>query len=67
MTDFDDIRDRLADVEQRVESGAPGIVAVGDSGSDQYPTPEEFEQRYGHPPEESDGLVIRVPEEAAEY
>lgn len=65
MTDLDDIRDRIEDLEQRADPTASGIVAVG-AGED-YLSPDEFSERYGGSPSESDALVIHVPEEAGEF
>jgi hypothetical protein len=61
---IDDLADRTADLERAAGAGT-GIHAVGPG--DDYPSAAEFEARHGHPPEEHDGIVIRVPEAAEEY
>jgi hypothetical protein len=65
MSEFDDLRDRLDAVEETLELD-DGLTFV--SEADGYGlSPDEFRERYGEAPAESDGLVIHIPEEAAEY
>lgn len=66
MPGIDGLRDRLDDVEQRAQLSERGIVVLGE-GDTEYPTPAEFEARYGHPPEESDALTITLPASVEGY
>jgi len=43
-----------------------GLVVLGE-GNAPYPTPSEYEAEHGHPPSNSDALVIRLPSEVTEY
>lgn len=64
-----DIEKRLDELQEQRGGDAERIhvIGFGEDADSGYLTPEEYEERYGHPPEESPGLVIHVPEASTEF